>query len=187
MKRLITTICDSFITIYHRIKYRKAYREIARKNKVEKQIEEINIKNKVNIICDYIPERKTNGSAAVDLIAKLPSPNLLFRAGETHLVPTGLTIEIPQGKCGLLLIRSGLSIQSPLGLTNGIGLIDSDYRGEIKVPIRNYSASKRHTIQNGDRIAQLLIVDHFIPNLNRVKKLNETDRSSGGFGSTGVK
>ena len=141
----------------------------------------------VDIKCSYIPERKTAGSAAYDLIAQLPTPNLLFKAGETHLVPTGLSIEIPEGKCGLLFVRSGLSLQSPLGLANGVGLIDSDYRGEIKVPMRNYSGSKRHLISNGDRIAQLLIVDYFAPTLNRVKELKETVRSDGGFGSTGIK
>jgi deoxyuridine 5'-triphosphate nucleotidohydrolase len=143
-------------------KHHTYYFEIPKKSKVN---------NTVNIKCSYVPERKTIGSAAVDLIAQVPSTGLIFRAG----------------KCGLLLMRSGLSIQSPLGLANGVGLIDSDYRGEIKVPMRNYSSQKRHTISNGERIAQLLIVDYFTPTLNRVKELKETVRNEGGFGSTGTK
>ena len=160
-------------------KHQTFYFKLPKKDKKEVPV--------VNIKCSYVPERKTVGSAAFDLTAQVSSSGLLFRAGETHLVPTGLSIEIPEGKCGLLFIRSGLSIQSPLGLANGVGLIDSDYRGEIKVPMRNYSSSKRHTINNGDRIAQLLIVDYFAPTLNRVKELKETVRSNGGFGSTGTK
>lgn len=141
----------------------------------------------VNIKCTYLPERKTDGAAAYDLVAQLNTPTLLFKAGETMLVPTGLSIEIPKEKCGLILIRSGLSINSPLGLANGVGLIDSDYRGEIKIPLRNYSATKRYSINNGDRVAQLLIIDCFNPIFNRVKELKETIRSDGGFGSTGTK
>jgi dUTP pyrophosphatase len=143
--------------------------------------------NIVKIVSNYIPQQKTEGAAAFDLTANLGNSMLLFRAGETHLVSTGVKIEIPKGKCGLILIRSGLSIQSPLGLANGIGLIDSDYRGEILVPLRNYSATKRHTIVDGERIAQLLIVDYFTPTFVRVKNLEETKRGVGGFGSTGAK
>jgi dUTP pyrophosphatase len=149
--------------------------------KKEKQAPQINIK------CPYVPERKTEGAAAYDLVAKLTSSCLIFKAGETMLVPTGCHIEIPKGKCGLLLIRSSLSLNSPLGLANGVGLIDSDYRGEIKVPLRNYSASKRYTINNEDRIAQLLLIDCFTPELIRTKTLTETTRNDGSFGSTGTK
>ena len=147
----------------------------------EKKIPQINIK------CPYVPERKTEGAAAYDLIAKLTTSSILFKAGETMLIPTGFHIEIPKGKCGLLLIRSSLSLNSPLGLANGVGLIDSDYRGEIKVPLRNYSATKRYSINNDDRIAQLLLIDCFTPELIRIKTLTETTRNAGGFGSTGTK
>ena len=149
--------------------------------KKEKQVPKVNIK------CPYVPERKTDGAAAYDLVAKLTTASILFKAGETMLVPTGFHIEIPKGKCGLLLIRSSLSLNSPLGLANGVGLIDSDYRGEIKVPLRNYSTSKRYTINNEDRIAQLLLIDCFTPELIRTKTLTETTRNAGGFGSTGTK
>jgi len=166
-----TKITDSY-------KHQSYYFSFLRK---EKQIPPVKIK------CPYIPELKTEGAAAYDLVAKLTSSCLIFKAGETMLVPTGCHIEIPKGKCGLLLIRSSLSLNSPLGLANGVGLIDSDYRGEIKVPLRNYSASKRYTINNEDRIAQLLLIDCFTPELIRTKALTETTRNDGGFGSTGTK
>lgn len=143
--------------------------------------------NVVKIDCNYLPERKSAGAAGYDLIAKLVTPFILVRANETVLVPTGLKIEIPKGKVGLVFIRSSLSISTPLTLANGVGVIDSDYRGEIQVPLRNTSGTKRATINNGDRIAQLVIVDYYAPQLMHSKVLEETTRGSGGFGSTGVK
>jgi dUTP pyrophosphatase len=84
-------------------------------------------------------------------------------------------------------MRSGISSNTWLGLSNSVGVIDSDYRGDIKLFIRNYSPSKRFTINNGDRIAQLLIVDCFTPTLLNSKNLSVTERNTSGFGSTGVK
>ena len=151
-----------------------------RKKQEQKQV--------INIKCNnYTPELKTEGAAAYDLIANFQESFLLFRAGDVHLVPTGLSIEIPKGKCGLLLIRSSLASKTPLSLANGVGLIDSDYRGEILVPIRNTSQSKRASINKGERIAQLLIIDCFTPQLKQVRQLSDTKRNTGGFGSTGVK
>lgn len=135
----------------------------------------------------YLPERKTDGAAAFDLKAVIPEQRLIFRAGEVHLVPTSIHIEIPHGKCGLLIMRSGLASSTTLTLANGVGLIDSDYRGEILVPIRNTSMTKRASINNGDRIAQLLLVDCFTPTLVQAKVLSDTKRNTSGFGSTGVK
>ena len=143
--------------------------------------------NVVKIDCNYLPERKSAGAAGYDLIAKLGTPFILVRANETVLIPTGLKIEIPRGKVGLVFVRSSLSISTPLTLANGVGVIDSDYRGEIQVPLRNTSGTKRATINNGDRIAQLVIVDYYAPQLMHSKVLEETTRGSGGFGSTGVK
>jgi dUTP pyrophosphatase len=143
--------------------------------------------SKVNIKCNYVPERKTEGAAAYDLIANINESFLLFRAGDVHLVPTGFSLEIPKGKCGLLFIRSGLASKTPLTLANGVGLIDSDYRGEILVPIRNTSQTKRASINKGERIAQLLLIDCFTPQLQQVKQLSDTKRNNGGFGSTGAK
>jgi dUTP pyrophosphatase len=155
----------------------------------------VNIKNKlkktpekqvVNIKSKYIPERKTEGSAGYDLIADIQESFCVVLNNETKLIPTGVHIEIPKGKCGLLFLRSSVSINSPLILANGVGLIDSDYRGEIQIPLKNVS-SRRAVINRGERLAQLVIVDCFTPELNRVKFLEETKRGDGGFGSTGVK
>jgi len=141
----------------------------------------------VNVKCTYTPERKSAGAACADLVAKLNGLNTqIIKPGETILIPTGLSIAIPHGKVGLLFIRSGLSIKTALTLANGVGVIDSDYRGEILVPIRNTHPSKRYTINNGDRIAQLMIVDFFTPSFVHTKTLSETARNTGGFGSTGV-
>jgi len=159
------------------------YLPINIKNKLKKKTQE---KSVVNIKCDYIPERKTDGSAGYDLKAKLTGPFQIFLNGETHLIPTGLHIEIPKGKCGLLFLRSSISVNTPLVLANGVGLIDSDYRGEIKIPLKNIS-QRRAIINKDERVAQLVIVDCFTPELNRVKYLEETKRGDGGFGSTGVK
>lgn len=142
--------------------------------------------NVIKIDCNYLPERKSAGAAGYDLIAKLTTPFILIRANETVLISTGLKIEIPKGKVGLVFIRSSLSISTPLILSNGVGVIDSDYRGEIQVSLRNTSGTKRATINNGDRIAQLVIVDYYAPQLMHSKVLEETNRGSGGFGSTGV-
>jgi len=150
-------------------------------------IDEIDDPNKIKIQCKYLPEKKSDEAAAYDLKAVLQETRLIFRAGEVHLVPTSLHIEIPKGKCGLLFIRSGLSSTTTLTLANGVGLIDSDYRGEILVPLRNVSLTKRASIGNGDRIAQLLIIDCFTPELTFSKNLSNTKRNTSGFGSTGVK
>jgi dUTP pyrophosphatase len=144
-------------------------------------------KNKVLINCSYIPERKTIGSACYDLKAKLQGSIIVFRAGESHTIGTGLHIEIPEGKVGLVFMRSGIASDSWLGLANGVGVIDSDYRGEIKLNIRNYSPGRRYVINNGDRVAQLLIVDYFSPELINSKNLSVTERDAKGFGSTGVR
>ena len=155
----------------------------------------INIKNKlkktpekqvINIKSNYIPERKTDGSAGYDLVANIQESFWVVFNNETKLIPTGVHIEIPKGKCGLLFLRSSVAVNSSLILANGVGLIDSDYRGEIKIPLKNLS-SKRAVINRNERIAQLVIVDCFTPELNRVKYLEETKRGNGGFGSTGVK
>lgn len=160
--------------------------EKIREEQVRVQREE-ELKNSVLINCPYLPERKTSGAACYDLKANLTSSFITFRSGECLEVGTGLRIEIPEGKVGLVFMRSGISSASWLGLANGVGVIDSDYRGEIKLFIRNYSPSKRFVINNGDRVAQLLIVDFYAPKLLNSKNLSETVRSTSGFGSTGVR
>lgn len=188
MKNFIKNIWEKLIIIYHKIKYRHAYRRI-REQQETYVVESYKHtpKDVVFIKSPYIPERKTEGAAAYDLVANIPSNFVLFKAGETHIIPTGVHIEIPKGKCGLLLLRSSLATSTTLEMANGVGLIDSDYRGEIKVPLRNTSFSKRATINKGDRIAQLLIVDFYAPTLVQTKELGKTERNEGGFGSTGAK
>ena len=152
------------------------------KNKLKKTPE----KQVINIKSNYIPERKTEGSAGYDLIADIQESFCIILNNETKLIPTGVHVEIPKGKCGLLFLRSSVAVNSSLILANGVGLIDSDYRGEIKIPLKNVS-SRRAVINRSERLAQLVIVDCFTPELNRVKFLEETKRGDGGFGSTGVK
>jgi len=143
-------------------------------------------KETVKYNCTYLPERKTDGSVGYDLKANLTGNFETWMAFETKQVPTGLKIEIPKGKCGLVFLRSSLALYSPFMLANGVGVIDSDYRGEIKLLIRNTS-SKRCVINRNDRIAQLVIIDCFTPELVKAKFLTETVRNEGGFGSTGWK
>lgn len=104
---------------------------------------------------------------------------------EVHLFKTGLKIAIPGGYFGLLASRSGLGIKRGLVIAQGIGVIDADYRGELMIPIRNVSDEDQY-INSGDRIAQLIIIPHAVPDLVVVDSLEETKRGEGGFGSTGT-
>ena len=131
------------------------------------------------------PEYATKGAAAVDLRATLKEP-LTIPAGERALIPTGLSMSIPEGLVGIIAARSGLACKKGICLSNGIGVIDSDYRGEIGVSLFNTS-KQNFTVENGERIAQMM----FMP-VNQVfftvcTKLDETERGEGGFGSTGKK
>ncbi|KAF5041497.1 Deoxyuridine 5'-triphosphate nucleotidohydrolase [anaerobic digester metagenome] len=104
---------------------------------------------------------------------------------ERYLVPTGLFIEIPEGYEAQVRARSGLAIKHGISLVNGIGTIDSDYRGEIKVILINLG-EKDFTINSGDRIAQMVFIKHEQADFELVEELNETERGAGGFGHTGV-
>ena len=102
------------------------------------------------------------------------------------LVPTGLAIELPGVECvALVYARSGLSIKHGLCMANGVGVIDSDYRGELRVPMINLS-TEAYTIQPGERIAQLCIAPVWQAAFVQAETLSETDRGAGGFGSTGA-
>ena len=135
------------------------------------------------------PEKATEGSAAFDL-RYTPSSHDESIAGRTlvpmerTLLPTGISIALPEGTAALVLPRSGLAIKKGLTLINSPGLIDSDYRGEINVPIINLSANRQH-IKAGDRIAQLLVLNVADVEFEETDELDETERGSGGFGSTG--
>lgn len=132
------------------------------------------------------PFYATDGSAAMDLSADITS-DMVIKKGERLLVPTGIAVQLPSGDYGAFIFaRSGLSVKNGICLANSVGVIDSDYTGEIKVGLINLSAED-FTLHPGDRIAQLVIMPVSRANLIEVSSLSETERGSGGFGSTGVK
>ena len=131
-----------------------------------------------------VPAYATPGSAAADLCAVLDEP-LTLAPMERALVPTGLAIALPGPHAvALVYARSGLSIKHGLCMANGVGVVDSDYRGELKVPMVNLGAQP-YTIQPGERVAQLCIAPVYTAAFAQVEDLDETARGAGGFGSTG--
>lgn len=131
-----------------------------------------------------LPQFATPGSAAMDLRACIDRP-VTIQAGERTVVPTGLAMALPSADyVALLFARSGLGIMKGVCLSNGVGVIDSDYRGEIGVGLVNLS-QEAYTVQPGDRIAQLMVVPVERPTVSLVEDLDDTSRGSGGFGSTG--
>ncbi len=130
-----------------------------------------------------LPQRQTEGAAGYDLRACVEAP-VTLEPGEGYSFPTGLAGEIPQGLVGLIFCRSGLGVKHGVSLPNCVGVIDSDYRGELIVPLRNFG-DKAYTIQPGERIAQLVIVPVALPRLEEARELSSTQRGTGGFGSTG--
>ena len=130
------------------------------------------------------PAYATAGAAAADLCALLEEP-LTLAPMQRALVPTGLAIELPGPECvALVYARSGLSIKHGLTMANGVGVIDSDYRGELRVPMVNLG-TEPYTIAPGERIAQLCIAPVWQAAFVQADALNDTDRGAGGFGSTG--
>jgi dUTP pyrophosphatase len=142
----------------------------------------INIVNKSN---NPLPGYSTNHSAGMDLRANLSEAKKL-KPLERALIPTGLFIELPVGYEAQVRPRSGLALKKGLSVLNTPGTIDADYRGEIGVILINLS-NEEVIIENGERICQMIIAKHEQANLIQVEVLNETDRGTGGFGSTGVK
>ena len=131
-----------------------------------------------------IPEYKTEGASGMDLKAYLSQPVTLHPM-ERILVPTGLYMELPPGYEAQARARSGLAIKHGIGLVNGIGTIDSDYRGELCIPLINWG-SEDFVINDGDRIAQLVIARYEKVEVELTDSLEETERGEGGFGHTGV-
>ncbi len=131
-----------------------------------------------------LPKYETLGSAGMDLLANVDG-DVTIKPMERTLVPTGLFIEIPIGYEGQVRSRSGLSIKHGICLVNGVGTIDSDYRGELKIPLINLG-SEDFVVTRGMRIAQLVIAKYEIVNLIEVNNIDESDRGTGGFGSTGL-
>ncbi|WP_138158925.1 dUTP diphosphatase [Peptoniphilus catoniae] len=137
----------------------------------------------INNSKNELPKYETSGSAGVDLKANLNEP-ITIKPMERYLVPTGLFLEIEKGYEAQIRARSGLALKSGLCLANGIGTIDSDYRGEIKVILINLGKDSV-TINNGDRIAQMVFIKYERVDFEISEKLEETQRSAGGFGHTG--
>lgn len=132
-----------------------------------------------------LPHYATSASAGVDLRANITEP-IEVDSLEKVIVPTGLFIELPIGYEAQVRPRSGLAFKHGITVLNSPGTIDADYRGEIKVILVNLSKDK-FKIENGERIAQMVIAAHEQAEWVEVEELNETERGSGGFGSTGKK
>ena len=130
-----------------------------------------------------VPSYQTEGAAGMDLCAFLDNP-VILKSLERTLIPTGIKIELPSGYEAQVRPRSGMSIKHGITLVNCVGTIDEDYRGEVCVPVINLS-KEDFTINNGDRIAQMVISPVTKAIINIVQKLSDTKRGEGGFGSTG--
>ena len=130
------------------------------------------------------PSRATAGSAGMDLSACIEE-DIIIAPRQLVRIPTGIAIALPGPEyVALVYARSGLGIKHGITLSNGVGVIDSDYRGEIQVGLTNLS-DVPYTVQPGDRIAQLVVTPVVLPELERVEELDDTSRGAGGFGSTG--
>ena len=145
------------------------------------------ILNKIKVVSKsgYMPEYATEGAAGADLRAYLPEGSVTLMPGERCLIPTGLFVELPQGMEAQVRARSGLSIKHGIGLVNGVGTVDSDYRGEWNVPVINWG-SEPYTIHNCDRIAQVVFSSYIRAEFEEVEEIGETKRGAGGFGHTGI-
>lgn len=141
---------------------------------------------KIKILSEYaqMPEYATDGSLGMDLSAAIESP-VMLKAGERRLIPLGFAIQIPDGWGAFVFPRSGLSFKKGITMCNSVGVIDTDYTGEVKVSAINLS-DKDYTINPCDRIAQLVFLPVEKAKLVPVENLDDTDRGAGGFGSTGV-
>ena len=131
-----------------------------------------------------LPTYGSAGAAGADLYALPEGDPIVINPGETVMIHTGLSMAIPEGYVGLNFARSGLASKRGLAPANKVGVIDSDYRGEISVFLRNNS-NEDFTIHPGDRVAQLLLMPVALPEIIEVDELSDTERGAGGFGSTG--
>ncbi len=130
-----------------------------------------------------LPTYGSSEAAGADLYACLDE-TITIKPGESVFVPTGLAMEIPKGYAGLIYARSGLACKRGLAPANKVGVVDSDYRGEFMVVLHNHGDATQQ-IAHGERIAQLVITPVFTPGFSEVETLSNTQRSIGGFGSTG--
>ena len=132
-----------------------------------------------------IPTYGTEFSAGADLYACIDE-DIEIKPGETAFIGTGLSVEIPEGYGAFIYARSGLACKKGLAPANKVGVVDSDYRGEIKVALHNHSLVT-HTVSRGERIAQMVVAPYIKCDFIEVESLEETVRGEGGFGSTGAK
>ena len=130
-----------------------------------------------------MPKRATEGSAGYDLSADIHE-KVEIKCGEIVMIPTGVALEIPAGYVGLVFSRSGLGAKHGVTLANSVGVIDSDYRGEISVPLI-CTKKEGYTVEPQERVAQIVIVPFFAEELVEVSELSDTERGEKGFGSTG--
>ena len=131
-----------------------------------------------------VPTYGSLSAAGADLYALIEGNSLTIAPGETAMIGTGLALEIPEGYVGLVYARSGLATKRGLAPANKVGVIDSDYRGEVKVALYNHSAIPQ-SIEAGERIAQLVIAPYLTAQFEEAETLSDTSRAGGGFGSTG--
>ena len=132
-----------------------------------------------------LPVYATAGSAGADLCACLDAP-ITITPGETKLIPIGIAMSVPEGYAALVFARSGLATKRHLAPANKVGVIDSDYRGEFFVPLHNHGKEPQ-TVEPGERIAQMILTPYLTAEFVSVESLDETERATGGFGSTGAK
>lgn len=130
-----------------------------------------------------LPAYGSLGAAGADLTACLEE-SVTIGPGQTAFIPTGIALEVPENCAGLVYARSGMACKQGLAPANKVGVIDSDYRGEILVALHNHGSQAR-TIEPGQRIAQLLITPVLTPAYEEAMELSDTARDAGGFGSTG--
>ena len=130
-----------------------------------------------------LPSYRTSGSSGIDLYANIDE-SMILKPLERKLIPTGLYLSIPEGYEGQIRARSGLALKHGISLANGIGTIDSDYRGEVGVILVNLSQDE-YVVNRGDRIAQLEFIKYEKVEFCEVENLDNTNRGPGGFGHTG--
>lgn len=142
---------------------------------------------KIVKLCEnaHIPTYGSVSAAGADLYACIEQP-VIIRPGQTLLVPTGLCMEIEEGFAGFIYARSGLATKRGLAPANKVGVIDSDYRGQVMVSLHNHS-DKEQTVEPGERVAQMVFAPVYQAQFILADTLEQTERGSGGFGSTGTK
>ena len=133
-----------------------------------------------------VPTYGSPYSAGADLYALTNGETITFLPGETKIIHTGIAMEIPVGYAGLIYARSGIANKRGLAPSNKVGVVDADYRGEIMVALYNQSADTQ-TVENGERVAQLVVTPFLQVSLEECNELSDTQRGTGGFGSTGTK